>query len=199
MARMTTATTAGTKSFAATDIAHVAVFAALLAALSLAPAIPVGAVGVPITLQTLGVALCGLCLGPLRGFAAVLLYVVAGLAGLPIFAGGSAGLGVLAGPTAGYLLAFPLAALVSGFVASRAVRRGIGRTTVLWLFLGVVASRYLVILPLGLFGLTRVLGIDLGAALVIDMAFWPGDLIKAAIAAVLALAAHKAFPRLLRR
>lgn len=198
MAHMTT-TTVRTRPLAATDIAHVAVFAALLAALSLLPAIPVGSAGVPITLQTLGVALCGLCLGPVRGFASTLLYVVAGLAGLPVLAGGAAGLAVLAGPTAGYLLSFPLVALACGFVASRVIRRGIGRATVVWLFLGVVAARFLITLPLGLLGLVRALGITVGQALVIDMAYWPGDLIKAAVAAVLAVGVHKAFPRLLRR
>lgn len=199
MAPMTTTTAGRSRAFAATDIAHVAVFAALLAALSLLPAIPVGSAGVPITLQTLGVALCGLCLGPIRGFASTLLYVVAGLAGLPVLAGGAAGLAVLAGPTGGYLLSFPLVALGCGFVASGVIRRGIGRGTVLWLFLGVVAARFLITLPLGLLGLMRALGMTAGQALVIDMAYWPGDLIKAAVAAVLAVGVHRAFPRLLRR
>lgn len=204
MVRMTSTTAAagartGTRGLSATDLAHVAVFAALLAALSLAPAIPLGAVGVPITLQTLGVALCGLCLGPWRGFAAVALYVVAGLAGLPIFAGGKAGLAVLAGPTVGYLLAFPFAAIVTGLVARWAVRRGLSRVTPVLFLLGVLASRYLVILPFGVVGLTTTLGIDAGAALLIDIPFWIGDLIKSVVAAMLAFAVHKAFPRLLGR
>lgn len=201
MARMSAPAVAGSRArgFNASDLAHVAVFAALLAALSLAPAIPLGAVGVPITLQTLGVALCGLCLGPARGFAAVGLYVLAGLAGLPILAGGGSGLGVLAGPTGGYLLSFPFAALVSGLVATWAVRRGLSRVTPLLLFAGVLLSRYLVVLPFALSGLTRALGIDVRSALVIDMPYWVGDLVKAAIAAALAFAVHKAFPRLLAR
>lgn len=199
MARMTATTATAPRAFAPSDLAHVAVFAALLAALSLTPAIPLGSVGVPITLQTLGVALAGLCLGPWRGFAAVALYVIVGLAGLPVFAGGAAGPGVLAGPTAGYLLSFPFAALVAGFAARWAVGRGVGRGTVAWLFLGVVASRFLVILPLAVLGLMRALGVDAAKALAIDVAYWPGDLIKAAIAALLAAAVHKAFPRLLRR
>lgn len=193
------ATQPSARGFSAPDLAHVAVFAALLAALSLAPAIPLGAVGVPITLQTLGVALCGLCLGPVRGFAAVALYVAAGLAGLPILAGGKAGLGVLAGPTAGYLLSFPFAAIVTGLVATWAVRRGLSRVTPLLLLGGVLLARYLVILPFALVGLTRSLGIGVTEALLIDMPFWIGDLIKSVIAALLAFAVHKAFPRLLGR
>ena len=54
---------------------------------------------------------------PWRGFLAILLYLVVGFAGLPVFAGGAAGLGVLAKPSIGYLLAFPIGAAVTGAVA----------------------------------------------------------------------------------
>ena len=71
----------------ATDLGLIAVFAALVAGSALIAAIPVGGLGVPITLQTLAVMLTGLALGPARAFAAVGLYVLLGLAGLPIFSG----------------------------------------------------------------------------------------------------------------
>ena len=105
------------------DLALVAVFAALIAVLTMAPAIPVGPLGVPITLQTLGVALTALLLGARRGTLAVLIYVIVGLAGLPVFARFSGGLGVLAAPSAGYLLAFPITALVTGALATLVLRR----------------------------------------------------------------------------
>ena len=60
-----------------------------------------------------------------RGFLAVLLYVVAGAAGLPIFSGGAAGLAVLTGPTAGYLVGFPLAAALCGFIVEHLPRRSL--------------------------------------------------------------------------
>src|ERR1700761_6388942 len=60
---------------------------------------------VPFTLQTLAVLVVGAALGPGRGVAALLLYVVAGLAGVPWFAGHTAGFG---GPSFGYLLGFVL-------------------------------------------------------------------------------------------
>ena len=94
----------------AVDLALIAGFAALIAACALLPAITVAAVPVPITLQTFGVLLAGATLGARRGFLAVLLYVVVGAAGAPIFSGGAAGLAVLTGPTAGYIVGFPLAA-----------------------------------------------------------------------------------------
>src|SRR5437868_6819884 len=77
---------------------------------------------VPITGQTFGFLLTGALLGGWRGFGAMLIYLAEGLAGLPVFAPGApahAGVGLLAGPTGGYLIAFPLAALVVGFFAER--------------------------------------------------------------------------------
>lgn len=194
---MSDAAVAGTRVLAPADISQVAVFAALIAALSLAPGFAIGPV--PITLQTLGVALAGLCLGPWRGSLACLLYLVVGLAGLPVFAQGRAGLAVLAAPSAGYLIAFPLAAIVTGLIARRVVQRGLTPATPVLLFCAVVAARLLVIWPVGAAGMARALGISYPQAIVADMAFWAGDAIKAAIAAALALAVHKAFPRLLGR
>ena len=106
------------------DLALVAVFAALVCALALTPGIPIGVLAIPITLQTLGIMLCGALLGPWRGAAAAALYLVVGFAGVPVFAGGAAGLGVLAGPSAGFLLSYPFAAFVMGLIARAGVRRG---------------------------------------------------------------------------
>lgn len=191
------AVTTGTRVHASADISLVAVFAALIAALSLAPGFAIGPV--PITLQTLGVALAGLCLGPWRGSLACLLYLMVGMAGLPVFAQGRAGLAVLAAPSAGYLIAFPLAAIVTGLIARRVMQRGLTPATPVLLFGAVVAARLLVIWPLGAAGMSRALGITYPQAITADLAFWAGDAIKAAIAAALALAVHKAFPRLLGR
>lgn len=81
---------------------------------------------VPITGQTLGVLLVGATLGARRGAAALALYLAEGAVGLPFFAGGMAGAAVLLGPTGGYLLAFPLAAFVTGRAADRGWdRRGL--------------------------------------------------------------------------
>jgi biotin transport system substrate-specific component len=178
----------------ATDISLIAVFAALTAAFSLTPPIPLPA-GVPITLQTLAVMLTGVILGPWRGFLAILLYLVVGFAGLPVFAGGAAGLGVLAKPSIGYLLAFPIGAAVTGAVAKLvAGRTGFTRTAGFFLA-GVAGS--VVIHAAGIAGFVVVARMDLAAAVLADVAFWPGDLIKAGLAAAIAVAVHKAFPALL--
>lgn len=99
------------------NVARAVVFAAATSATAPAslthPLVP----NVPITLQTLWVFLAGIVLGPLWAGVALVLYLLAGLVGLPVFAGASAGLGVLLGPTGGFLVGFPVAAVVVGLVA----------------------------------------------------------------------------------
>lgn len=180
----------------ARDLALIAVFAALIAALALTPAIPVGPLGVPITLQTLGVALSGLVLGPWRGFAATALYLAVGFAGLPVFAGGASGLGVFARPSIGYLLSFPIAAAVAGALAATFVRRGY-QAQYFWFFLAGFGASILVIHPLGILGMSIVAQIDLATAFFADLVYWPGDVVKNFVAAAIAVAVHKAFPLLL--
>lgn len=68
--------------------------------------------GVPVTLQTLAVVLCACILGWKLGTLSVLLYLILGAAGLPVFANFGAGLGAVIGPTGGFLIGFlPLAFL----------------------------------------------------------------------------------------
>lgn len=71
---------------------------------------------VPLTLSNFGVLLVGLLLGARRGFAALLLYLAEGSAGLPVFTAGSLG---IFGPTGGYLLAYPAVAFVAGWLRER--------------------------------------------------------------------------------
>src|SRR5690606_5542129 len=75
---------------------------------------------VPFSLQTLSVLLVGAALGSRLGFAAVSLYIVQGLAGLPVFSGGNSGwVYFSAAPSAGYIVGFAVAAFVVGWLAER--------------------------------------------------------------------------------
>lgn len=71
---------------------------------------------VPETLQGGALLLVGLVLGPRLGAAALVSYLVAGAAGLPVYSGGGFGVLHLFGPTGGYLFAFPVGAAVAGYV-----------------------------------------------------------------------------------
>ncbi|MBB3036884.1 biotin transporter BioY [Hoyosella altamirensis] len=180
------------------DLALVALFAALIAVCAILPALKLTASGVPITLQTFGVLLAGAVLGARRGFLAVCLYLLVGFAGLPIFSGGAGGLGVLAGPTAGYLLAFPFAAALCGFLVEQLLRTHLRWQTPL-VFLAGITSSFAFIHTFGIIGLSIQLDVSLAQALALDVAFWPGDVIKNIAMAIVATAVHRAFPDLLPR
>lgn len=179
-----------------TDLALVAGFAALIAACALLPPIQVGAGLVPITLQTFAVLLAGAVLGAKRGFFAALLYVAAGAAGLPVFAGGAAGLGVLAGPTGGYLIGFPLAAGLCGFLVERLPREKVA-TSVPLIFIAGLVSSVVCIHTLGIAGLVLRADLTWAEAFKVDVVFLPGDAIKNLAMAFVATAVHRAFPDLL--
>ena len=91
-----------------TDIVYIGVFAVLIAICSW---ISIPAV-VPFTLQTFGVFMAVQTLGGKRGTMAVLIYILLGAAGVPVFAGFSGGIGVLLGSTGGYIIGFVFSALV---------------------------------------------------------------------------------------
>ena len=83
-------------------------------------AIPIPGTPVPFTLQPMIVVLAGMMLGPALGAASMLLYLAIGATGLPVFAPmGPPGIARFFGPTGGYLVAYPVAAFVAGYVAQR--------------------------------------------------------------------------------
>lgn len=183
--------------FGPTDLALVAAFAALIAALTYVGAVPVGGAGVPITLQTLAVMLAGCLLGPVRGAAAALLYLAIGFVGLPVFAGHTGGPGVLSEPSVGYLLSFPFAAALGGFLVAHVARSA--RTRALPVFLCSIAASILVIHPAGIVGLMVRLDLSFDEALKIDALYYVGDLLKTTVVALVVAEVHRAFPQLLAR
>jgi biotin transport system substrate-specific component len=83
-------------------------------------AIPIPGTPVPFTLQPLAVVLAGLCLGPVAGAASMVLYLLIGALGAPVFSPiGAPGVLRLIGPTGGYLLAAPAGAAIAGLVSRR--------------------------------------------------------------------------------
>lgn len=139
---------------------------------------------VPVTLQTFWVLLAGALLGRRGGPAAMVFYGGAGVAGTPWFAGGAAGTGILLGATGGYILAFPLAAGLVGWVVDRHPRRRTGPR----LFATMLAADALVLL-VGAAWLGVALGLTPLEAFLQGVAvFAPGDVVKAGAAAAAAAA-----------
>ncbi len=135
----------------------------------------------PFTLQTVGVYIAGLLLGPVWGGFALVLYALVGVAGAPVFSGASAGFGVITGPTGGYIVSFPVAAAAIGALVHRQVTpRRLDTVSVVLqviaLFVG-LAIIYLI----GSVWLATKLELSLGTALVEGgVVFVPGDVAKAA-------------------
>ncbi|HZU15656.1 MAG TPA: biotin transporter BioY [Candidatus Dormibacteraeota bacterium] len=133
---------------------------------------------VPVTGQTFGVLVGAMTIGWRRALAGMLLYLAAGVAGLPWFAGGSGGLGVLAAASFGYLLAFPPA----GALVGRLAELRLDRTP--WGTVAAMAAGNLVIYAGGLAWLVAVLHLGPGRAVVLGvLPFLPGDAIKILLAA----------------
>jgi len=132
-------------------------------------AIPFPGSPVPVTAQTFGLLVVGIGLGARRGALALALYLLEGAAGLPVFAGGASGPAVFVGPTAGYLLAFPLAALVAGALASP-------RSSWLRVALASLAS-HAVVFAFGLAWLARFVGAGNVVATGL-VPFLPGEALK---------------------
>jgi biotin transport system substrate-specific component len=167
---------------------------ALMAAVTAVAAqitIPLPFSPVPFTLQVLAVILSGLLLGPRYGALAQAIYVLVGAIGVPVFAGFRGGLGIVLGPTGGYLISYPAAAAIAGFAAyaaASAVRRRALWASFLWGCVGLA-----VIYAVGATWLAAVTDLPFAAALAQGvLPFVPLDLVKVALAALVAVAAAPA-------
>jgi biotin transport system substrate-specific component len=159
------------------------VYASLMAALTAAGAyiaIPVGPV--PIVLQNLFVMLAGLLLGGRWALISMGAYLLAGAAGLPVFAGGAGGIGKFLGPTGGYLFGFAAAAFLVGIISERG--RGRAGIDVLAMIAG-----ELVIYAFGVTWLKVITGMSFSGAVAAGMLpFLIGDAVKIAAAVPIARA-----------
>ena len=176
----------------AADLARIATFAALIAALGLPGTLSPFGNAVPITAQSLGVMLAGAILGARRGALACLVFVILVAAGLPLLAGGQNGLGVFTGPRGGFVLMFPVAALVIGALTERMLPRYRFWPGLLCNLIGGIVVLYAVGVPFQAWRLqSGLLAIATGATV-----YLPGDLIKAVVAALVAQQVHRALPGL---
>jgi len=180
-----------TRRTTARDLAQIAIFAALIAALGLPGTITVGSTGVPITLQTLGIMLAGGILGARKGFLSVLVFLVLVSAGLPLLAGGRGGLGVWAGPSAGYLIGWLVGAAVIGWLTAKILP-----AYPLWLGIVInIVGGVLVVYACGV----AVLAFRIGfvPAVTSNFLYLPGDGLKVLVASIVIKQVHRAYPGLI--
>lgn len=166
------------------SICFVALFAAVISVLSIL-SIPTPW-GVPFTLQTFAVALCGCVLGKKYGSIATAVYVLLGLIGVPVYAGMSAGPSVLAGPTGGYIIGFIFMAFFCGLAYDFLIRKH--PLFLVFAVIGLACCHGLGIVQLKLYyKMTWA-----GAALAGTVPYILKDVISVAIAFLLAAAVRKA-------
>ncbi len=149
---------------------------------------------VPLTGQTFGVLLVGASLGAVRGFASLGLYVLAGLAGAPVYQEQNHGWDYFMGPTGGYLIGFVLAAALIGWLAERRWDRRLSSAVAAMLTGNVVIY---------LFGLPWLAAeLETGFEKTLELGLYPfvvGDLIKLYLAGALLPAAWWAVDRATER
>jgi biotin transport system substrate-specific component len=178
----------------ASDLARIAVFAAVIIVLGLPGGFAVfGAV--PITAQTLGVMLAGAVLGPWAGALSVAVVLVLTAVGMPFLAGGRGGIAVFLGPSAGYALGFILGAIIIGLTVHAGEHKpGIWRT-----FVGMIAGGIVAIYAIGIPVQSAVTGLPMVETAVTSLIFIPGDMVKAVIATFVVMTLLRAYPQAFRR
>lgn len=173
------------------DMVLCAVFAAVLCVLAVIT-IPIGPV--PITLGTLGVMLTASILGAKKGTVSVLVYILLGAIGLPVFSGFHGGFQVIAGPTGGYITAYIFMALFIGIFTKKLPTNkllAMGKIA-LFCFIGVIICYFLGTLQFMFVqntGFVKSLGICV-------FPFIPFDAAKAVVAGYLAYVLRKALAKI---
>ena len=173
----------------------IALFAAIICA-GWFMVIPLGAV--PIVLQNILCLLTAVLLGGILSGAPTALFLIAGLLGLPVYAGGGSGIGVWLGPTGGFLLGYLLGAVLAGLIAGRpsVSEKKLNKTLVIRVTIAVFAGMIVLYIP----GVIRfaawasaggkvpadktLFAYTMGAAV---LPFIPGDILKSIIAIPIAL------------
>jgi len=137
--------------------------------------------GIPFSFQPFGIFFAGLLLGPLWGGFSMSLYLLVGLAGVPIFSNGGAGIGYFLGPTGGFLIGFVLAAVLIGAIVHRSIQpKSVPELPVAVTTLALVVS-LVPIYAVGVPWFAEVQGWTLTRAASFLAPFAVGDLVKVAI------------------
>lgn len=153
--------------------------------------IPLG--NVPFTMQTLFTILSGIILGPTLGALSQLVYVLLGLAGLPIFAGFSGGISSIFHPTFGFILGFIVASYITGKLSSSNKSKNFSRYLLATLIGTIVI--YIFGIPYLYFIFNNYMGVNMSWSAALKsgcIIFLPTDILKAVLASLLARKIDKA-------
>lgn len=172
------------------NMMYISLFAAIVGVLGFFPPIVVPFIPVPITLQTLGVMLAGGVLGARRGGLSLLLLLLLIAIGVPLLTGGRGGIGALIGPSGGYILCWPLAAWIIGYLVEKNWHSlNLGKM-ILINFTGGIIFVYLC----GVTYLSFIGNLPWGATAISSLIFLPGDLTKAVVTGYITMKIKKTYP-----
>jgi biotin transport system substrate-specific component len=172
------------------NMMYASLFAAIVAALGILPPLTLPISPVPITAQTLGVMLAGAILGARYGALSLGIFVALVAVGVPLLSGGRGGFGVLLGPGGGYILSWPIAAFVIGFL----VEKYWHKMNIARFILFNVVGGILLVYACGVTYLSFATGLPWTTAAFQALIYVPGDLTKAIIAGIIAMQIKKAYP-----
>jgi len=163
----------------------ISLFAAL-AAVSGYIFVPIPFSPVPITAQTLVVMLAGNLLKPKSAFYSMVIFLLLGIAGLPVFAGGSSGISAVLGPRGGYLISWPISAYFISYMLYRYT------PTFFSIFVFDIIGGILLVYSIGALYLSYITKISLKSAVVSGvLPFIFGDIVKALAASLISLKIYK--------
>lgn len=166
------------------DISYIALFATLIS-VSGYISVPLPFSAVPVTAQTLAVMLAGSLLPASQAALSLIVFLLMGAVGLPVFSGGTGGLGIIVGKTGGYLIGFLFGAVAISLTKGRNVN--FARILSANLFGGII-----VVYIFGALWLSFVTKISLWNSVILGVVpFIPGDVVKAVIAALLSVRLNK--------
>jgi len=166
------------------DLSYISLFATLIS-VSGYITIPLPFSTVPVTAQTLAVMLAGSLLPVGQSVLSLLVFILMGAAGLPVFSGGNAGMGAILGKTGGYLIGFIAGAALISVLKGK--KPGFVRLAAANVLGGIV-----VVYVFGVLWLNYVTGIGISQAVIFGaLPFIPGDILKVIIASMLSLRLSK--------
>lgn len=172
--------------FSTKELTVSAVFAAVICVLSPITLFPAT---IPISLGLFGVLLCAVILGAMRSAVSVLIFVLIGAVGLPVFSGFKGGFSVLAGPTGGYIWSYVFVSLIVGAFSSKFPQKKL--SDALFIFLGCLLG-VLVCYFLGTLQFMQVSGNDINKSLALCVfPFIPVDIIKSVIAVFIGISVRE--------
>lgn len=172
------------------DMLYIAMFTAVVAVLGLIPTIYLPFTPVPITAQTFGVMLAGGILGARLGGLSLTLFLLIAAIGAPIIAGGRGGIPAFVAPNGGFLISFPFAALIIGYLVEK-----FWHNLKVWkVFLINIFGGVLVVYAFGIPYMVMMTDMSIAVAAGFSMVYLPGDFIKAIVAAYIVVRIKKAYP-----